>query len=145
MLDLDKPILKVSQVAKEINVSCDRLRTYDEENLIIPTRKNKVRLYSYNDVEWLLDLRKLIAKNSLSVSGFKEILRITYFLSDEDFENFVQKQPKNSIWKTVLNMRKNPNYKKLKNIYSWMFFLYNLFNRSLYGFKFWILMKYTKK
>lgn len=118
MLDLDKPILKVSQVAKEINVSCDRLRTYDEENLIIPTRKNKVRLYSYNDVEWLLDLRKLIAKNSLSVSGFKEILRITYFLSDEDFEIFVKKQPKNSIWKIIFNMRKNPNYKKLKNIYS---------------------------
>ncbi len=33
MFDLNKPILKVSQVAKEIGISADRLRTYDEENL----------------------------------------------------------------------------------------------------------------
>lgn len=118
MLDLDKPILKVSQVAEEINVSADRLRTYDEENLILPFRKNKVRLYSYNDVNWLLNLRKLIAKNSLSTSGFKEILRITYFLSDSDFNKFVQKQEKNSIWKIISEMRKNPNYVRLKKFYS---------------------------
>ena len=118
MLDLDKPILKVSQVAKEINVSSDRLRTYDEENLILPTREKNIRLYSYNDVDWLLNLRKLIAKNALSTSGFKEILRITYFLSDSEFNKFVQKQEKNSIWKTVANMRKNPNYAKLKKFYN---------------------------
>ena len=117
-MDLDKPILKVSQVAKEINVSADRLRTYDEENLILPTRENNVRLYSYNDVEWLLNLRKLIAKNALSTAGFKEILRITYFLSDLEFNKFVQRQDKNSIWKTVSDMRKNPNYSKLKKFYS---------------------------
>lgn len=117
MLDLDKPILKVSQVAQEINVSADRLRTYDEENLILPFRKNKVRLYSYNDVDWLLNLRKLIAKNSLSVCGFKEILRLTYFLSDLEFNKFVSKQKENPIWQIFANMRKNPNYIKLKQFY----------------------------
>ena len=119
MLDLDKPILKISQVAQEINISTDRLRTYDEEYLILPARKNtNTRLYSYNDIEWLLNLRKLISKNRLSILGFKEILRISYFLSDDEFSNFILKQDQNSIWHIVSDMRKNPNYSKLKKYYS---------------------------
>ncbi len=119
MLDLDKPILKVSQVAKEINLSADRLRTYDEEKLVIPYRENNnTRLYSYNDVYWLTSLRKLIGKNNLSILGFKEILRLTYSISDSDFEKFVKKQKKDSIWHILADMRQNPNYLKLKEFYS---------------------------
>ena len=44
MLDENSPILTVSNVAKQLNISADRLRTYDEELLVVPTRiKNKVR------------------------------------------------------------------------------------------------------
>ena len=118
MLDLDKPILKVSQVAKEIGISSDRLRTYDEENLVCPHRENNTRLYSYNDVEWLINLRKLIKKDSLSIIGFKEILKISYYIKASDFEKFIQKQDKNSIWHVINQMRKNPNYIKLKQFYN---------------------------
>lgn len=118
MLDLDKPILKVSQVAKEINISPDRLRTYDEENLVCPKRENNTRLYSYNDVNWLLNLRKLIGKDCLSILGFKEILRVTYSIKDEEFEKFVKKQAPDSIWQIIKIMRKNPNYEKLRKFYN---------------------------
>lgn len=118
MFDLNKPILKVSQVAKEIGISSDRLRTYDEEKLVIPfSGKNNVRLYSYNDIEWLICLRKLICKDGLSILGFKEILRLTYSISDSDFEKFVKKQDASSIWSIIFDMRQNPNYLKLKQYY----------------------------
>ena len=78
MIKDNTQIFKVSQVAKHLNMSADRLRTYDEENLVMPVRENKVRLYSNNDVEWLENLRTIIGKDKLSILGFKEILRISY-------------------------------------------------------------------
>lgn len=118
MIPNDKPILKVSQVASHINLSADRLRTYDEENLVAPNRgKNNVRLYSNNDVSWLEDLRTLIVEEKLSMVGFKEILRLSYCLPDEDFNTFVKRQTKSSFWQIFSRMRKNPNYEKLKQFY----------------------------
>ena len=35
MIEDNTPIFKVSQVAKHLNMSSDRLRTYDEEKLVI--------------------------------------------------------------------------------------------------------------
>lgn len=117
MIDDDTPIFKVSQAAKHLNMSADRLRTYDEEKLVMPYRENKVRLYSNKDIEWLENLREIISKDKLSIFGFKELLRISYILNDKDFEKFAVKQEEKSIWKNILLMRKNPNYEKLKNYY----------------------------
>ena len=50
MIEDNTPIFKVSQVAKHLKMSADRLRTYDEELLVMPIRENKVRLYSNNDI-----------------------------------------------------------------------------------------------
>lgn len=117
MIEDNTPIFKVSQVAKHLNMSADRLRTYDEEKLVMPSRENNVRLYSNNDIAWLENLRIIISKDKLSILGFKEILRISYILNEKDFEKFVKKQNENSIWKIIYLMRKNPNYEKLKNFY----------------------------
>lgn len=119
MLDENSPILTVSKVAKELNISADRLRTYDEEKLVMPTRiKNNVRMYSCNDVNWLECLRKLIGKSQLSISGFKEILKLIYFMSDSDFEKFLKKQDKSSVWYVFAEMKLNPNFEKLRKFYS---------------------------
>lgn len=119
MLDANSPILTVSKAAKELNISTDRLRTYDEEKLVAPTRMpNNVRMYSCNDVNWLECLRQLIGKSNISILGFKEILRLLYFISDNDFENFLKNQDKNSIWYIFAIMRKNPNFEKLRQFYS---------------------------
>ena len=53
MIEDNTPVFKVSQVAKHLKMSADRLRTFDEEQLVMPTRDNKVRLYSNNDISWL--------------------------------------------------------------------------------------------
>jgi len=119
MLDENSPILTVSSVAKELNISADRLRTYDEEKLVSPARiKNNVRMYSCNDVNWLECLRKLIGKPNISILGVKEILRILYFISDEEFEKFLELQSKDSVWHIFAEMKKNPNYEKLRKFYS---------------------------
>ena len=117
MIKDNEPVFKVSQVAKHLKMSADRLRTYDEEKLVAPTRENNVRLYSNIDIEWLQNLRQLITKDKLTIFGFKEILRLTYSMSNEDFNKFVKKQHKDSIWPYFAAMRKNPNYDKLKNFY----------------------------
>lgn len=118
MLDENSPILTVSKVAKELNISPDRLRTYDEEYLVAPARlKNNVRMYSCNDVNWLECLRKLIGKSNLSILGFKEILRLLYAIPDNVFEKFLKKQQDDSIWYIFSIMKKNPNYEKLKKFY----------------------------
>lgn len=117
MIPNEKPILKVSQVAKHLNISSDRLRTYDEQKLIEPAREHNVRLYSNFDVEWLENLRTLIKKDRLTIMSFQEILKLMYFMQDKDFDNFVKTQPKDSIWFTLSKMRKNPNFEKLRKIY----------------------------
>ncbi len=66
MIEDNTPVFKVSQVAKHLKMSADRLRTFDEEQLVMPTRDNKVRLYSNNDISWLENLRIIIKKDKLS-------------------------------------------------------------------------------
>ena len=119
MLDENSPILTVSSVAKQLKISADRLRTYDEEMLVMPSRiKNNVRMYSCNDVNWLENLRKVIGKSNISINGFKEILKLIYFISDSEFDNFLKKQQKGSIWHILAEMKTNPNYEKLRHYYS---------------------------
>lgn len=120
MLDENSPVLKVSDVAKQLNISPDRLRTYDEENLVAPTRNsNNVRLYSCNYVNWLENLRNLISnKPNISILGFKSILKLLYFMSDSDFENFLKKQNNDFVWSVISEMKKNPNFEKLRQFYT---------------------------
>lgn len=117
MIQDNTPIFKVSQVAKHLDISADRLRTYDEEKLVLPLRENNVRLYSNNDIAWLENLRKIISKDKLSILGFKEILRVSYILNENELKNFAEKQNDDSVWKIILLMRNNPNYEKLKKFY----------------------------
>lgn len=117
MIEDNTPIFKVSQVAKHLKMSADRLRTYDEELLVMPLRENKVRLYSNNDIAWLENLREIIRKDKLSILGFKELLRVSYVLNDKEFNKFVSKQDESSVWKIIANMRTNPNYDKLRSFY----------------------------
>ena len=112
MIEDNTPIFKVSQVAKHLKMSADRLRTYDEELLVMPIRENKVRLYSNNDIAWLENLREVIKKDKLSILGFKELLRVSYVLNDKEFNKFVSKQEEFSVWKIIAKMRTNPNYEK---------------------------------
>ena len=60
----DEPFYQISQVAKLLGITSDRLRTYEEEGLIRPHRTSNSqtgkRLYSLNEIEWLKIIRELI-------------------------------------------------------------------------------------
>ncbi len=73
----DEPFYQISQAAKLLGISSDRLRTYEEEGLIKPYRtkhsKEGKRLFSLNDLEWLTIIRDLI-KLGVSIPAIRILL-----------------------------------------------------------------------
>ena len=103
----DEPFYPTGMAAKLLNITADRLRTYEEEGLIKPFRqvagKTGKRLFSQNDIEWIENIRKLM-KLGISASA------IRIFLSY-----------KNNLKTTKLNLT-NPKdkeaYKLIQELYS---------------------------
>ncbi len=115
LVDKDKPFYSVVQVAEILGISPDRLRTYDEQELVCPIRRKKdnKRLYSELDIEWLKDLRAVISKNRMNIYSFKIVLNFLNGLSKKELEDIVKKQKDSDIWEIFLRMKGNPNFKKL--------------------------------
>lgn len=115
LIDKNKPFYNVTQVSEILGISADRLRTYDEEQLVSPARigKGDKRLYSELDIEWLQDVREVISKNRMNIYSFKLILKVLNEISDKTFEKIVINEPNDKIWEIFKRMRKNPNYVKL--------------------------------
>ena len=106
----DGPILTTGIVASMLNITPDRLRTYDTENLIrthrVKTGQVQKRLYSQYDVEWLQALRILVKTYKMSISSIKILLQI------------IQKNPNlilpdNKIGDILSEIRQNPNFNKV--------------------------------
>lgn len=117
LIEKDKPFYNVTQVSEILGISADRLRTYDEECLVSPTRvgKGDKRLYSELDVEWLQDVRTIISKNRMNIYSFKLMLKVLNLINDKSFEYLVKNEHNDDIWKIFERMRTNPNYAKLNN------------------------------
>lgn len=103
----DKPLLTTAVVAEMLDITPDRLRTYDTEKLIKTHRQKtgqiQKRLYSQNDVEWLVCLRKLVKDYKMSISSIKTLLQII-FLNPEIV------LPKNEIGEVLAELKENPNF-----------------------------------
>lgn len=66
----ESPVYTISIAAQLVGVSADRLRTYEEEGLFKPFRDEKGnRLFSQNDIKYLMCLRKFIHQYALSIKG----------------------------------------------------------------------------
>lgn len=106
----DKPIMTTGIVASILQITPDRLRTYDTEMLIkthrIKTGKVQKRLYSQYDVEWLQCLRILVKNHKMSISSIKILLQILY-------KNPELTLPDNEIGETLKELAKNPNFKSV--------------------------------
>lgn len=76
-LQPNEPFYQISQAAKLLGITSDRLRTYEEEGLIKPYRtkhsKDGKRLFSPNDIEWLTMIRDLI-KLGVSIPTIRILL-----------------------------------------------------------------------
>ena len=103
----DKPLLTTVVVASMLQITPDRLRTYDTEKLIKTFRKTtgqvQKRLYSQYDVEWLQCLRILMQNHKMNINSIKIILQIIQ-------KNQIKEYPKNEIGRTLQEMAKNPNF-----------------------------------
>ncbi len=108
------PFYNIGQVAEILNISSDRLRTYDEEKIVFPYRvNNNRRLYSEFDIEWLRNFRLMIIKHKININSLKLILKLASNISDKKIENL---NFPDEITKILIKMKKNPNFKKFIKI-----------------------------
>lgn len=68
------PLYPIGVVAELVGTSKQTLRLYENFGLIKPSRRNKNRYYSKNDIKWILCLRNLIHEKKLSIEGVKKLL-----------------------------------------------------------------------
>ena len=68
------PLYTIGVVSELLGTTNQTLRIYEKHGLINPTRKNKNRFYSENDIKWLFCLRELIHNKKISIEGIKKLL-----------------------------------------------------------------------
>ena len=68
------PLYPIGIVAELIGTTDQTLRLYEKHGLIKPSRRNKNRFYSENDVKWLRCLRDIIHIKKISIEGIKKLL-----------------------------------------------------------------------
>ncbi len=75
--EIDKkalPLYTIGIVSELVGTTNQTLRLYEKHGLVRPSRKNKNRFFSENDIRWLLCLRVLIHKKKISIEGIKKLL-----------------------------------------------------------------------
>jgi len=68
------PLYTIGVVSGLLGTTNQTLRLYEKHGLIKPSRKNKNRFYSENDVKWLFCIRELIHEKKISIEGIKKLL-----------------------------------------------------------------------
>ncbi|TCS83046.1 MerR family transcriptional regulator [Tepidibacillus fermentans] len=76
MTDLERrnlPLFPIGIVMQLTELSARQIRYYEEQGLIHPARtKGRQRLFSFNDIEKLLEIKSLLEKK-VNIAGIKEI------------------------------------------------------------------------
>lgn len=70
----DVPLYPIGIVAELIGTTDQTLRLYEKHGLIKPSRRNKNRYYSENDIKWLRCIRELIHTKKISIQGIKKLM-----------------------------------------------------------------------
>lgn len=68
------PLYPIGVVAELLGTTDQTLRLYEKHGLIKPSRRNKNRYYSENDIKWLQCVRELIHEKKISIEGIKKLL-----------------------------------------------------------------------
>lgn len=75
-LRADLPIYPIGVAAKLLNVHPRTLRIYEDEGLIQPSHLSARRLFSANDIKWVMCLRSMIHDQGISIPGIKKLLTL---------------------------------------------------------------------
>jgi MerR family transcriptional regulator/heat shock protein HspR len=70
----DIPLYPIGIVAELIGTTDQTLRLYEKHGLIKPSRRNKNRYYSENDIKWIRCIRELIHTKKISIQGIKKLM-----------------------------------------------------------------------
>ena len=68
------PLYPIGIVAELVGTTDQTLRLYEKHGLIKPSRRNKNRYFSENDIKWIRCLRDLIHNQKISIEGIKKLL-----------------------------------------------------------------------
>ena len=72
--DDDQPMFNIGVVANLLQVHPETLRIWEKNTLIGPTRKNRQRLYSNNDLKRLKFIHQLINEKGLNIAGVQQVI-----------------------------------------------------------------------
>lgn len=70
----DKALYPIGVVAELIGITDQTIRLYEKHGLIKPSRRNRNRFFSENDLKWLRCLRDIIHNKKISIEGIKKLL-----------------------------------------------------------------------
>lgn len=88
-----RPVYVISVAAEITGLHPRTLRIYEMKGLLAPVRRNRIRLYSDNDIERVRVIRRLIEAHRLNLAGVRLILEVVERLeygNDERVESTVQ-------------------------------------------------------
>jgi MerR family transcriptional regulator/heat shock protein HspR len=71
-----RPVYVISVAAEITGLHPRTLRIYEERGLLTPTRRNRIRLYSDEDIERVRMIRQLIDSYRLNLAGVRLILEM---------------------------------------------------------------------
>ncbi|MDA8089582.1 MAG: MerR family transcriptional regulator [Nitrospiraceae bacterium] len=71
----DMPLYPIGVVSELVGTTDQTLRLYEKHGLLKPSRRNKNRYYSENDIKWLMCIRDLIHHKKISIEGIKRLLQ----------------------------------------------------------------------
>jgi MerR family transcriptional regulator/heat shock protein HspR len=70
----DRALYPIGVVAELLGITDQTIRLYEKHGLIKPSRRNRNRFFSENDLKWLRCLRDLIHNKKISIEGIKKLL-----------------------------------------------------------------------
>ncbi|MCR6104857.1 MerR family transcriptional regulator [Salipaludibacillus agaradhaerens] len=70
--------LKIGQLAKETGLSIHTLRYYEKEGILPPVKRNKkgIRIYDYEDVEWI-KFARCLREAGMGITEMKKFAQLT--------------------------------------------------------------------
>ena len=69
----ETPLFSIGVVAELLHVTDQTLRVYEKNGIIKPSRRNKDRYYSANDIVWLKCIRRFLKEDGLNLKGIEKL------------------------------------------------------------------------
>lgn len=93
----NRPLFPISIVMELTELSARQIRYYEENDLINPARtKGRHRLYSFSDIDRLLEIKNLLDKK-VNLAGIKEIFLQREFEQQVREEKILQKKQQEQL------------------------------------------------